>query len=268
MFNYSTLLRNEAEARGWTPEQISTFEQWRNGVGQVESNNIPTRTQGDSSSGIARGKYQYETSKGSGANKSAVIRYKQYLQNQGYSFDDLSATDRAELNKKDPDFSKLSEDVQDQIFLADKAIDKGTKLDSLVKGDISPVDAWISWHWRGDKEKAESKRQQWERNTTPTVSDVNEGVNTDYIAPSLSKEMYKVKGGDTLTKIASDKGLTLEQIQRMNPSVTNPNNIKVDQELVTKENVGAPPSAWHTLENPLLSQQESAYDRIKKALGL
>ena len=38
---------------------------------------------------------------------------------------------------------------------------------------------------------------------------------------------YVVKAGDTLSKIASRNGITLAQLLKLNPSITNPNKIKV-----------------------------------------
>ena len=164
MADYYTLLAKEARKRNWNPDQISVFENWRNSVGQIESNNIPTRTQGDSPKGIGRGKYQYETSKGSATNKTATNRLKSFLKKNNFSIKDLPESDRKVLSKGDPDFSLLSEDTQDIIFLADKSEAPETKLNDLVSGAISPDDAWIKWHWKGSKKEAEKKREQWFRN--------------------------------------------------------------------------------------------------------
>jgi hypothetical protein len=162
--DYPTLLAKEAGNRNWNPDQINVFENWRNSVGQIESNNIPTRTQGDSPKGIGRGKYQYETSKGSGTNKTAINRLKSFLKKNNYSIKDLPESDRKVLSKKDPDFSLLSEDTQDIIFLADKTEAPEAILNNLVTGSISPVDAWINWHWKGSPKEVANKRKQWSRN--------------------------------------------------------------------------------------------------------
>lgn len=176
--NYKTLLDKEAEKRNWKPNQIKVFENWRNSVGQIESNNIPTRTQGDSPTGIGRGKYQYETSKGSATNKTAINRLKSFLKKYNFSINDLPESDRKVLSTSDPDFSLLSEDTQDIIFLADKSKAPEAKLNDLVSGIISPVDAWINWHWKGNKKEVNDKREQWHRNVTPsyTQEDVKRAV--------------------------------------------------------------------------------------------
>ena len=160
---YKTLLEAEAKKRKWTPEQVATFEEWRNNVGLMESNNNPSVKQ--KGGGPGRGKYQYEISEGgSGANKSAVNRFEQYLKNNNLSIADLPTEDQLELLSSDPDFSKLSPETQDMIFLADKAVAKKSKLDDLVTGKISQDEAWAKWHWKGKEEDVQSKLNQWQRN--------------------------------------------------------------------------------------------------------
>jgi len=164
MLNYQELLNKEAKKRGWSDEQTSVFEAWRSGVGKVESNNIADRLQGDDEKGIGRGKYQYESTRGSGTNKTALNRLVSLLKIHGYSLKDLPENDRLELEKPDPDFAKLSEGTQDMAFLADKSMAKETKLNDLVEGKINFDDAWINWHWKGQKDQAEAKKEQWAKN--------------------------------------------------------------------------------------------------------
>ena len=42
---------------------------------------------------------------------------------------------------------------------------------------------------------------------------------------------YKVKKGETLSKIAKDNGLTLEQLKKLNPNIKDINNIQIGQEI-------------------------------------
>ena len=172
--NYKTLLEKEAKNRKWTPEQVAVFEKWRNNVGQVESNNNPTIQQ--IGGGPGRGKYQYELKAGgSGANIDAVTRLKRYLKKNGLSLSDLPYSDHLELMTDDPDFSKLSSDTQDMIFLADKSLSANTPLNDLVSGTISPDEAWAQWHWKGSADKKQDKLDQWQRNVegAQTSSGVN-----------------------------------------------------------------------------------------------
>ena len=50
--------------------------------------------------------------------------------------------------------------------------------------------------------------------------------------PEPTPQVYVVKSGDTLSKIARSFGLTVEQIREANPSITDPNKIKVGDEIV------------------------------------
>ena len=77
--DYNKVLFTVAKNRGWDEQGILNFDNFRKQVGSVESNNIYDRLQGDSEEGIGRGAYQYETSKGSGTNSTAVTRLKKVL---------------------------------------------------------------------------------------------------------------------------------------------------------------------------------------------
>jgi hypothetical protein len=169
MPDYQTLLQQEAERRGWSEDQMMMFDQWRYNVAEVESNNDPIRLQGDDPKGYGRGKYQYEVSrgKGSGTNKTALNRLKKFLGRFDYELSALPKQDQKELLTKDPDFAKLSEDTQDLLFLADKSEAPETNLNALVNGNIDLDDAWIQWHWKGNKKEIPKKKSMWQRNTTP-----------------------------------------------------------------------------------------------------
>lgn len=169
--DYDLLLGLESRRRGWDEDQLSEFEAWRHNVGQIESDNIPDRTQGGGPKGIGRGKYQYEQrrgGKGSGHAITASTRLKAFLDRYNFKLDDLPANDVLEIRKTDPDFSLLSEDTQDIIFLADKAIAPEAILDDLVNRKVRHDDAWIDWHWKGDPAHRDSKKAQWRRNKVDT----------------------------------------------------------------------------------------------------
>ena len=55
-----------------------------------------------------------------------------------------------------PDFSKLSESLQDDIFYADKAMGK-LPVDALVKGELSQEEAWADYHWAGNLKERDKK---------------------------------------------------------------------------------------------------------------
>lgn len=162
--NYEDFLQFEAQRRGWDDRNVARWEEWRKAVGEVESGNSPTRTQGDRVDGIGRGKYQYETLAGSGTNLTAKNRLSAFLDLYGYSLDDLPRDDRVELQSSNPDFSRLSEDVQDLAFLADKSLASETRLNDLVTGNYDPAEAWTDWHWKGDSSSKPTKIRQWNSN--------------------------------------------------------------------------------------------------------
>lgn len=170
---YNLLLEREAKKRGWGDEEIARFESWRNQVAEIESNDIASRTQGDSEKGIGRGKYQYERggeSGGSGAAKTAVTRLSNYLNKNNMSLSMLPKADIKVLQSREPDFAKLSEETQDIIFLADKAEAKDVPLNKLVMGEISPQEAWLDWHWRGKAKDRPSKINLWNDRFKETIT--------------------------------------------------------------------------------------------------
>lgn len=142
--------------RGWDDAKWRTFWDWAARVAIIESNDNPEAVQ--QPSGPGRGKYQYELKKGgSGANLTARNRFYRLV-----DADVLEPTVRRELNKLDPDFSKLPEETQDAIFLADKHFSPVTILGDLVRHKISFQDAWLDWHWMGAPEDRPSKVYMWQ----------------------------------------------------------------------------------------------------------
>ena len=108
--------------------------------------------------GPGRGKYQYETSKGSGANKTAITRYKEF-----YKKNNLKIPDEYEilLSEKDVDFSKLPEELQNDIFYADK--NEGLiPLDDLASGKLTSKEAWLKYHWAGKEKDRPKKEIMWD----------------------------------------------------------------------------------------------------------
>ena len=180
-----------ADTRGWNPQDSNNLINFMGKVAEIESNSIVDRKQGDSEDGIGRGKYQFETSKGSGASKTAANRLFRGLPKLGIDVSEIPEADRAELASDDPDFSKLSEDVQDLAFLVDKAEAGGVDLTAIAKGEISPADAWLTTHWKGSEEEAPGKLAMWQErfgNEEPTPL-ATDGVEAEApITPSTGTE--------------------------------------------------------------------------------
>jgi LysM repeat protein len=51
-------------------------------------------------------------------------------------------------------------------------------------------------------------------------------------APAPTPTTYVIKAGDTLSTIASEHGLSLDQLLAANPDITNPNLIKQGQQII------------------------------------
>lgn len=157
---FSEVLRTEAKERDLNADDVARLLTLSRKVGEIESNNIPTRTQGDSAEGIGRGKYQFETEKGSNAARTAANRLLQW--ESKHKSLDLSKEERTELLKNSPDFSKLSEDAQDALFIINLSIAEGVPLTDIAKGKISDKEAWLAYHWAGSEDKRASKEQMWD----------------------------------------------------------------------------------------------------------
>ena len=157
---FSEVLRTEAESRDLNADDVARLLSLSRKVGEIESNNIPTRTQGDSDKGIGRGKYQFEGEGGSNAAKTAANRLVQW--EEKHKSLDLSKKERAELLKNSPDFSKLSEDAQDALFIINLSIAGGVPLTDIAKGNIAEKEAWIKYHWAGKEEERPSKENMWD----------------------------------------------------------------------------------------------------------
>lgn len=145
-------------------------------VGEIESNNIPTRVQlieRDGQfveDGPGRGKYQFEMSyaDGSGSAKNAVQRvlnlYKRYGQKAPEKLVELSL-------EGDIDLSTLPESLQDDIFYANAAEKKGFSLDDLASGKLTEKEAWLTHHWAGKEEDRKSKSDLWDKRFVKEVVD-------------------------------------------------------------------------------------------------
>ena len=129
-------------------------------VAEIESNNRPDRKQ--MSGGPGRGKYQYEMSSeskpGQQGAKTAVNRYIRFLEDNNLT---LTEEDIALKNDPNPDFSQLSEQMQDNIFYADKYYHPDLILDDLGSGDLSQRAAWLDYHWAGAADDRDSKISMW-----------------------------------------------------------------------------------------------------------
>lgn len=158
---FDTALKYIAKDRGWTPGQADVLRRYAGQVAAVESNCNPTACQ--VGGGPGRGKYQFELAAGgSGANTVARTRMARFTYRHG-AYLRFPLEDDAVLQQDDPDFSRLSEDAQDVIFLANADMHPKFKLDDLVTGKLSFEDAWIRYHWAGPERDEKARRAHWRR---------------------------------------------------------------------------------------------------------
>ena len=104
----------------------------------------------------------------------------------------------------------------------------------------------------------------------PSISSTLKGVPPTYAPPRATPTgggSYVVVAGDSLTKIASRNGMTVQQLQQLNPDITNPNMIRVGQAIKlgggqapAGPTYGPVQSESHTPQGPV-SQGAPAYQQ-------
>lgn len=157
---YASVLNSVKNKKGLSAEDTARLDAVVRRVGFVESKNDPRAQQAEG--GPGRGEFQFEVSSGSGANKTAATRLATF--EKMYGPVKLSKADRKEIESEDPDFSKISQDGQRAIVIADwVAKTPGDEVGELARGTINPGDFWMDYHWAGKKEDRPAKRQQWDR---------------------------------------------------------------------------------------------------------
>ena len=68
---------------------------------------------------------------------------------------------------------------------------------------------------------------------------------------------YTIKSGDTLSKIARDNNTTVADLQRANPSITNPNLIYAGNTINIPDAVSTPPETTNTAPTTVSSPVQS-----------
>jgi len=150
-------------------------------VGFLESDNIANRVQNDGGGGPGRGKYQYEMnvfnnendeylkelSNPQGGAETAVRRlinsYKNYGMEIPEDINNLLNLSKIDEPLYNIDFSQLPEELQDELFYADKQQNPNFKLAELGSGKLSMKDAWLNYHWSGAEAQRESKSNYYDK---------------------------------------------------------------------------------------------------------
>jgi hypothetical protein len=142
--------------RSWTDDQVDRLKRFARTVAWLESNGNPKAVQAN---GPGRGKYQYEIKEGSGASSTARKRYENYY---AKSKELPTEEENKFLKDSDPDLTNYSEDLQDCIFYVNHYMGK-TPMNDVVSGKITFEDAWIAYHWSGDKAEVPAKKAMYQR---------------------------------------------------------------------------------------------------------
>jgi LysM repeat protein len=72
--------------------------------------------------------------------------------------------------------------------------------------------------------------------------------------PAPTPQVYTIKKGDTLLKVAKEHGLTLEELLAANKDIKNPNKVGEGQQIIIPAQSEAPPDQVTASEAPSASQ--------------
>lgn len=184
-------------------------------VAQIESNNrfdaVQRQRDTNQTTGPGRGLFQYEVAenamggaKGSGASKTALTRYKQFYKHYGQEIPQEYAEELKRVNQDNPDFSKLSRELQEEIFYADKERGK-MPLDELATGQLTLKDAYVDYHWIGNRS---SQNYDAERDRVSSLYETKIGPVDDIQAMQptpTNNEMIMMKAKQDASKIVGTR---------------------------------------------------------------
>jgi LysM repeat protein len=81
--------------------------------------------------------------------------------------------------------------------------------------------------------------------TSPTASPSSAAAPSASVAPTVppapTPVVYTIKKGDTLSKIATANGITIEELLAANPSIKDPNKIGLGQQIIIPAPSQEPP---------------------------
>jgi hypothetical protein len=157
MSSFDVLLNGVAKERGWDMKQTLRFRDFAKTVAEVESNNNPTAKQ--PGGGPGRGKHQFEL----GESSDVAVRRYQALKKRLNVDDAMSEADRKILESGNVDFSELSSEAQDALFLANHIQHPKFKVDDLVNRKLPMEDAWVRYHWAGPEQDEPVRREHYKR---------------------------------------------------------------------------------------------------------
>tara|TARA_R110002012_G_scaffold306832_1_gene511790 strand:+ start:632 stop:1261 length:630 start_codon:yes stop_codon:yes gene_type:complete len=169
------------------------------------------------SGGPGRGIYQYEMfdQGGSGAAKDALVRYKRFYSKDGYG-GTMPKEFKEELNQIDednPDFTKLSPELQTDIFYADKEQKGGFPLDKLGTPEFSHKDAWLKSHWGGSTKDLPAKSNYYDATINNMMNNEQE-KNDEKLYNKIKQEISQEIGTKfSINNIMEDLGQVFETFE-------------------------------------------------------
>ena len=231
------------------------LEKFADIVSKVESNNENVRQKGG---GPGRGFYQYEMQAGSkkpqGA-KTALNRYYNFLNQNNLTMPDSYARElkSKDFDPNDPDFTKLSRELQTEIFYADKQEDPNFKLADLANGALSYRDAWLKYHWKGPSKDREARIKHYNNEipqpkpTLPLPEPRPERNMPPQTEPRL-QQSFRFDESSTIDSFNSDPSITGGQAED-----------SLDAQMA--EVMGSDPSRYRPVPKEKLTEGESLNSR-------
>tara|TARA_R110000803_G_scaffold11628_4_gene34633 strand:+ start:1772 stop:2425 length:654 start_codon:yes stop_codon:yes gene_type:complete len=188
-------------------------------VSELESKgeNIPQK-----GGGPGRGIFQYELTSdgGSGAAKDALVRYKRFYSDEGYGgvMPENYAKELEGVDMKNPDFTKLSPELQTEIFYADKEQKEKFPLDALGTDAFTLEDAWLDQHWvgNGDEKEKNNKRDYYNKTmgfSEPNQQELNANNDEAILLQAKKNASQVVAKNFNIFNIMNDLGQDFEEFK-------------------------------------------------------
>ena len=168
--------------------------------------------------GPGRGIFQYELTSdgGSGAAKDALVRYKRFYKRYDATIPEEFSRELAAIDPKNPDFTKLSAELQTEIFYADKEQKGGFPLDKLGTEEFTLQDAWLDSHWAGKADERDSKKDYYNRTvgfSEPMQQELNANNDEAILLKAKKNASQVVARNFSIFNVMKDLGQVFEQFE-------------------------------------------------------
>jgi len=102
---------------------------------------------------------------------------------------------------------------------------------------------------------------------TPLSSAGQSLLSLSYVLPEEEKKTYKIKEGDTLSKIAKEQGVSLNDLLKSNPQITNPNLIRAG-EVLNLPSVGGVQGVSRGISQPVSQPAQPITQPVQPSISL